>query len=471
MSGNRLKAPLRAMELFAGVGGFRIGLEGLGTDEHPSNADFEVVISNQFEPRFKRQHASEVYVQRFGAEGHINEDINFVVNDPSKFTQILDARPDVLVGGFPCQDYSVANSNAQGLAGAKGALWWSIHQCLLQLQAAGQPVKYLLLENVGRLLKSPTQCRGQDFAIILASLSALGYAVEWRVVNAADYGFAQARERVFIMAYHHSTDIYGQIVGDSGALPCETTASARATQWMVNSGLLATALPVSTSGPASVHCFDVGSDYGAVASSYQPRSNKASQFENSGLMFNGTVYSTKVKAAYIADYTSFIGAVKAQTLGDIVSDTGVVADEFYLDSDALQKWKTLKGAKTKERICKDTGHAYKYSEGAVGFPDALGRPSRTIITGEGGAAASRFKHVIRTADGRLRRLVPQELEALNGFPRGFTDVQGMKDAKRAFFMGNALVVGIVAALGRELAQRIQRLQLTPHQLPLQACGQ
>lgn len=210
-----------------------------------------------------------------------------------------------------------------------------------------------------------------------------------------------------------------------------------------------------------MHCFDVGSDCDAVASTYQPHPNKASQFENTGLMVNGTVYSTKTKAAYIADYTSLIGAAKAQTLGDIVSDTGVVADEFYVDNDALQQWKTLKGAKSKERICKNTGHAYIYSEGAVGFPDALGRPSRTTITGEGGAAASRFKHVIRTADGRLRRLVPQELEALNGFPRGFTDVEGMKDAKRAFFMGNALVVGIVAALGRELAQRIESLQRIP----------
>ena len=67
------------------------------------------------------------------------------------------------------------------------------------------------------------------------------------------------------------------------------------------------------------------------------------------------------------------------------------------------------------RVAKN-GHRYAYNEGAIAFPDPLDRPSRTVLTGEGGATPSRFKHIIATPDGRFRRLTPVELERLNGFP-------------------------------------------------------
>jgi len=86
------------------------------------------------------------------------------------------------------------------------------------------------------------------------------------------------------------------------------------------------------------------------------------------------------------------------------------------------------------------------------FPDALDKPSRTIITGEGGSSPSRFKHVIETKDGRKRRLTPIELERLNMFPDNHTE--GVSDVRRAFFMGNALVVGIIEKLGESLAKNI-----------------
>jgi DNA (cytosine-5)-methyltransferase 1 len=86
------------------------------------------------------------------------------------------------------------------------------------------------------------------------------------------------------------------------------------------------------------------------------------------------------------------------------------------------------------------------------FPDSLNKPSRTIITGEGGNAPSRFKHVVETKDGRLRRLTPIELEKLNMFPPGHTE--GVSDVKRAFLMGNAIVVGVVEKLGKGLAKTV-----------------
>ena len=172
---------LKVCELFAGVGGFRLGLENTG--------HYRVVWSNQWEPSTKMQHASLVYEARFGIENHSNVNIETV-----ETKNIPDH--DILVGGFPCQDYSVATSlkNSKGLIGKKGVLWWSIHRILTEKK--NKP-KYLFLENVDRLLKSPSTQRGRDFAIMLRSLSDLGYAVEWRVINAAEYGMPQRRRRVF----------------------------------------------------------------------------------------------------------------------------------------------------------------------------------------------------------------------------------------------------------------------------------
>src|SRR3989344_392807 len=187
----------KVVELFAGVGGFRIGLEKAGT--------FKTIWSNQWEPATKKQHASETYIARFGSDGHSNEDISKV-----KVSDIPDH--ELLVGGFPCQDYSVARtlSQATGLQGKKGVLWWEIHR-ILKEKGTKAP-KYLILENVDRLLKSPASQRGRDFAIMIASLNDLGYIVEWRIVNAAEYGMPQRRRRVFILGYHQGSPIHSKIV-------------------------------------------------------------------------------------------------------------------------------------------------------------------------------------------------------------------------------------------------------------------
>ena len=111
-----------------------------------------------------------------------------------------------------------------------------------------------------------------------------------------------------------------------------------------------------------------------------------------------------------------------------------VPSDFFISENSLETWEYLKGSKKLERTTK-TGYTYLYAEGPVTFPDALDRASRTIITGEGGKGPSRFKHVVKTKSGKLRRLTTIELERLNQFPDNHTD--GMTDTKRAFFMGNA----------------------------------
>jgi len=406
---------LRVAELFAGVGGFRLGLE---------ECNYEIVWSNQWEPSTKMQHASLVYEAKFGSENHSNEDINKVVS--RNVEEIPDH--DLLVGGFPCQDYSVATTlhNSKGLKGKKGVLWWSIHKIL---EAKKARPKYLFLENVDRLLKSPAKQRGRDFAVMLQSLNNLGYAVEWRVINAAEYGMPQRRRRVFFLGYHKSTEVYKRIK------------DSKKDDWLIEEGTIANAFPIKKINP--IFEFKLKGDLVEITNNFN-KNRKLSPFQNTGLLINGKVFTSKTKPHYDG---------KKTVLGDILQN-GEVTPEFFIDKDDLDRWKYLKGAKKQKRKTKD-GYEYNYSEGAMIYPDSLDNASRTIITGEGGKSPSRFKHVVSTKKG-LRRLTPIELEKLNMFPINHTKLDGISDNKRAFFMGNALVVGVVKKIGEELYKQINQ---------------
>jgi len=409
MGNNKLKVA----ELFAGVGGFRLGLE--------KNNQFEIAWSNQWEPSTKMQHASMVYEERFGCKNHSNQDIATV-----EIEEIPDH--DVLVGGFPCQDYSVATTlyNSKGLIGKKGVLWWSIHKILKEKKT--KP-KYLFLENVDRLLKSPSNQRGRDYSVMLKSLEELGYAVEWRVINSAEYGMPQRRRRIYFIGYHKSTDIYKKIQ------------KSKKLDWILTKGTIANAFPVENNKLDYCNEFELKGDLVEITDSFN-KGGKLSPYLNSGVMFKGKVYTTKTNPIYNGSKT---------VLGDVLQN-GEVTDEFFIDENDLDKWAYLKGAKKEIRKSK-TGFEYNYSEGGMIFPDALDNASRTIITGEGGKSASRFKHVVNSDRG-LRRLTPVELERLNMFPDNHTKLDGISDTKRAFFMGNALVVGVIEKIGNELYNNI-----------------
>lgn len=430
-------APHRVLELFAGVGGFHHGLEQVNQQRQAAGLPraFEVVWANQWEPGCKKQHAAGVYAARWG-QAPVNRNLFDVLDDDAELARIDALAPTMLVGGFPCQDYSVAKpaSQSQGLEGKKGVLWWGIHRLLQMRIAAGQPIQQLMLENVDRLINSPSKCRGRDFAIILSSLESLGYAVAWQVVNAANYGFAQKRKRVFIVAVHASTAQYQQW----------TAAAVCPAALLTQVSPLAQGLPVDLNG--AIASFSLGADILDTQDTYEPTVGGKSRFAHAGMCIGGTVWTAATKAPVLTDFSAFVGQPKAITLGDVVQRTTDVPASFYLDDHSLARWQYLKGAKAVDRVTAE-GFAYTFTEGGLAFPDALDKPSRTVITGEGGAAPSRTKHVVRTADGRLRRLVPEELEELNGFPRGFTQAPGVSDVKRAFIMGNALVTGVVSCIG------------------------
>lgn len=274
------------LEFFAGVGGFRGALQGFPGEPatHGEMVDaYEVVWSNQFEPSTKKQHASDVYVARWGAEGHSNEDVNEVLASSEKFSAVLGKNADILVGGFPCQDYSVAKSasSAAGIEGKKGVLWWSIHETLRRHIEAGKAIRHVVLENVDRLLKSPTKCRGRDFSIILASLGQLGYAVEWQVVNAADYGFAQRRRRVFIVAHHESTPAYQRLLNAQTSKVFELGG--------LKATVLSRALPWEAT--ASDTTFALPADPLEAQSAYQAKADGSTNFEAAGVYIEGLVLS------------------------------------------------------------------------------------------------------------------------------------------------------------------------------------
>ena len=366
----------------------------------------------------KRQDASAIYCQRFGYLGHSNEDINLV--DVNKIPG-----GDLLVGGFPCQDYSVATTlkNSGGIEGKKGVLWWQIHRILSTHPA---PPRYLMLENVDRLLGSPAAQRGRDFAIILASLSDLGYVVEWRVINAAEYGMPQRRKRTYMFAYKNNTQL--------------AKAFTNAKDWLIRDGFMADAFKVKNIDQQPVS-FRIEGSLPEVSETFN-KGKLLSPFKNSGIMIDRVVYTMTTESDYSGPFV---------TLGDLILPDSDVPNEFFIQEADLPKWKYVKGGKCEKRINKATGYEYNYSEGAMAFPDSIEKPSRTIITGEGGAAPSRFKHVILTKSGKYRRLTPVELERLNMFPDNHT--LGASDMRRAFLMGNALVTGIVERLGLEMIKR------------------
>ena len=403
MAGKKLKV----VELFAGVGGFRLGLE-----EHNK---YEVVWSNQWEPQTKTQYASLIYEDRFGPNGHSSEDIETVPTSEIP-------KHDLLCGGFPCQDYSVATTlkNSKGLIGKKGVLWWSIHRILSEIK--DKPT-FLFLENVDRLLKSPSSQRGRDFAVMLQSLNDLGYAVEWRVINAADYGMPQRRRRVFFLGYKKDSKVYKKL---KKSTPID---------WVLKDGVIQNTFKAEQDSEVSEFVLD--NDLVDISNNFNV-GGKKSLFENTGMMIDGEVTTLKTFPVYKG---------KPTPLKSIL-EKGKVDEEFFIPKSELPQWKYLKGAKSEERVSAD-GYVYKYAEGSMVFPDDVDQPSRTIITSEGGKSPSRFRHAIQTKDG-LRRLTPLELERLNMFPDNHTEFEGVTNSKRGFLMGNALVVGVVEKIGETL---------------------
>ena len=391
-------------ELFAGVGGFRLGFDRL-------ESGWKTTWFSQWEPGARTQWAHDCYVQHFGDSPDLNNEFH-TGEDISTMDKQAIPNHTLLVGGFPCQDYSVAHtlSSSHGIEGKKGVLWWQIRDTII----AKKP-PFCIFENVDRLLKSPAKQRGRDFGVILACLAKEGYSGEWRVVNAAQYGAAQRRRRTFIFAYRNDT-IYGQKMADISA-----------DMIIKNGGLMAKAFPIQNIGQITETV--IGGDIVDVSDNF------AFAFETAGYMCKGRIYTAKVTEQ----------EEEPITLGKILQTT--VDDKFYITNEKMPKWTYLKGAKKIPRKSAD-GHEYTFSEGPIAFPDPWDRPGRTMLTSE--STINRSTHVVSDpGTGRLRLLTPVEAERLQGFDDEWTNT-GMPDRMRYFCMGNALVVPMITRMGRVL---------------------
>jgi DNA (cytosine-5)-methyltransferase 1 len=606
---------IKTAELFAGVGGFREAIE-----HGPLANHFEVTWSNQWEPSESAklgdlQHANRVYIEKFGKHEHHTDDIHLITDSSKELPERL-REIQMLVGGFPCQDYSVAKpkNSAKGIRGPKGVLWWSIERILRDARP-----DYVLLENVDRLTNSPSSNRGRDFAVILKGLDSLGYIVEWRIVNAADYGFPQKRRRTFILAYQERS-VAAKIIG-SANMDVDLVFDSR--------GLMAQALPCRPS--SEKRCFDL-TQYASddeLGKKYKANGGK-SPFLNAGFLIKGKAWTKAVRAippenpislgqillkpevdtipsnsasfriahdflpkwAYAKGRkneprrkaAAIAGFIKSELGSDGLSKTDIASAakrlpsalnmdatfDFLFDGKSVRvslareevncrvalamnlrgasldrpnavsraqiesartrhdiwgkveasivaiatdravsllglKGKELQGQVAKKirpqvaeaiealtseqaaveilvsgkplKVDRDTlaanSFAYGYKEGGLPFPDRVDAPGRTIITSEGGASVSRFKHVIcevcaygrgehKTGEecvkaGNLRRLYPEELERMNGFSEEHSEAcrrLKISDGKRAFFMGNALVVGVVRIILAVLSKTV-----------------
>ena len=448
-------------ELFAGVGGFRCGLNSIKSIEDASKPEkWSTVWFNQWEPAdTKVQWAYDCYINRFGSCLDIdgNDSTNVDINSVDK-TKVPDH--NLLVGGFPCQDYSVASSLAtsKGLEGKKGILWWDIRD---MLETKEPP--FVLLENVDRLIKSPASQRGRDFGIILACFRDLGYTVEWRVINAAEYGYQQRRRRTFIFAYHDKTEYARRIENIIGYNEKDDESHQESLgKMLLTEGFFAKSFPVEPSDCKKIRSVQLPKGIGELSNSF------SFTFENTGVMKKGIVYTIKTTP----DYNG-----KQITLGDIMED-GEVDKSFFIPNERLyyaspdvdhsdetlarlpdtahRTWQYVKGAKKLPRTAKN-GHEYIFSEGAIPMIDEYDKPARTMLTSEG--SFNRTTHIVRDKKtGEIRLLTPIEVERIQGFPSDWTreclvdgDIIEMPVHKRRFMMGNALVVNLINQMEPQLS--------------------
>lgn len=334
MSAPKQLMKIKVAELFAGVGGFREAVESDGLCER-----FTVTWSNQWEPAEakkagKDQSANKVYIQKFGEEGHYPDDIHLVTQSGKPLPKAL-MEIDMLVGGFPCQDYSVAKpkNESKGIRGPKGVLWWSIEKILNDAEPS-----YLLLENVDRLINSPASNRGMDFAVILKGLQQLGYVVEWRVINAAEYGFSQKRRRIFILGYKEG----------SKAHRATFKGNPSAGEVISKLGVLAGALPCELSGePVSYDIEKEISSDDSAKTDYKS-DNGMSRFGPAGVLMGGKAWSCHVDTASDEKEES-LRAVLLNPTKNKQDKLPANSASFFIKPDSIKEWARAKGRKNEPR--------------------------------------------------------------------------------------------------------------------------
>ena len=416
---------LNVASMFSGIGSMRLAFENdcLGFDAdagwlwEPRVSPWSFCWSNQWEPPVREdrnvQHAYDIYTRRFGLAGAVNADIVQYLDYPDFYDVSFPDSIDLLVAGFPCQDYSIVNVGRGGIEGKKGVLWWQIYRVLSE-----RSPRMFLFENVDNLIFSPNAShRGRDFAIMLSSLRSLGYSLEWRVVNSADCGVPQARNRIFI--FGSLDDLWS---GD-------------------RKFVLDSAFP-------GINIFDgfldLPEDLVEITESFKHR------FSRMGRLVDGRVELWRFEPEQ----------VDHMPLSDVLQGLSVVASRFPhcvvkpekidFDSPVKGTWNYAKSVSSLD------------GSGPMAFPDPVDRPSRTLTTKCGEVSPmretmlifqpldgldeslfSRGKYQPLDVDGvpmLFRTLSPVELERVMTFPDDWTlngRLSEIPRSYRAFVLGNS----------------------------------
>lgn len=386
---------MKYIELFAGIGGFRYGLEKVGQfqqkmEQSRGSGDIEGI---EGKPQFTCVYANEwdkyacqIYRKNFGNKELHEGDIRTI---PAESIP----NHDLLVGGFPCQAFSIAGKR-KGFGDTCGTLFFEICRIVEEKKP-----NLLLLENVKGLLNHDG---GNTFRIILNSLSELGYDCEWEVLNSKNFGVPQNRERVFIV---------GHFRGTSGG-------------------------KVFPIGEGSKEVNELcGQQTGAITA------RRGSAKSDGDYIVEGNRKTQELE---------YIGAVMSEQNQKWLNDGKELSRNFPQGQRVYSKngiASTI--ARNAGGLGGKTGLYMINSKGKTHQQDLLqdsNGVSRSILAGTHGSTPHLLKTIM--PNNKIRRLTPIECERLQGFPDGWTE--GVSDTQRYKCLGNAVTTNVITEIGKKI---------------------
>ena len=410
--------PIKFFDMFAGIGGFRSGLEAVG--------GFECVGYCEID-----KYAKQAYEAMYDTKGELYFDDARKIN-PESLPDI-----DLICGGFPCQSFSIAGER-RGFEDVRGTLFFEI----ARIASAKRP-KYLFLENVPGLLNHN---QGRTFQTILITLDELGYDVVWQVCNSKDFGVPQSRKRVYIIGYNREK-CRGEILSFTQANP---KAPVQRLSGKEGERIY------STNG-VSVTLTSSGGGFAGRTGIYCLENDFDDEFRNSC----GIRIISKTKSGYQIAYpgdsidTAFSGKNSRRgRVGSQIAHTLTTSSTqayYFIDMNPEPKITDIARCITARY---DSGISNRKAEHSGILVDGITEEEVANIFDEDSPFALIFKDKYGEIHfGRIRKLTPLECWRL----QGFTDEQFYKakstdisDSRLYKMTGNAVTVPVISAIGRRL---------------------
>lgn len=421
---------MKFLDLFAGIGGFRLGMESAG---HECVGFCEI-----------DKYARASYKAIHNTEGEIElHDITAVSDESIRgFGSV-----DVICGGFPCQAFSIAG-HRRGFEDTRGTLFFEICRFASILRP-----KYLFLENVRGLLNHDG---GATFETIIRTLDGLGYDVEWQVLNSKNFGVPQNRERVFIIGH-----LRGQRTRNVFPIGRESEQSDRQQSKIEIVGN--TKNPNGTSQGTGSVVYDSNGLIGTLCARYYKEPKQVAipvlTPDRAEKRQNGRRFKTDGEPMFTLTAQDRHGVVvgneikKFGTIQPNFNQSGVVYETDGI-SPTIRAYQSG-GLEPKIRVKEATSQGY--AEAEIGDSVSLSHPNsktrrgrvgkqiaNTLLTGESQGVVE--------PDYRIRKLTPRECWRLQGFPDwAFDKAQEVNSNSQLYKQaGNSVTVNVIAAIAKEL---------------------